>query len=177
MKKLLLTLTLLVSPALFAANIFDAWQQFISAEKMHKDKCFDFEKMMSSAKIDLLKKQHDEKYDMEGKGMQKFATILSRGFTAETYAELEKLSGEKLATKIAMCGRHLEEWKALCDHFHQQGEQMYNQAKSKLNQFRQSLGMGASTSAAGGYKYGAPEGWSDLAGKVLEQLGIKMPTR
>lgn len=136
MKKILLLLTVLLSSPLLIAvadNTLDALIAFNKGEKKHKNECFEYEKNFLDEKFDLLKKQHDEMFDLRDEVLAK---LKSEGFS-------EKLLKEKLAAKIAMCERHMEQWKSLCEDHHLRGKEMYKNAKAKLDAFKQAyLGSG-----------------------------------
>lgn len=160
MKKLLLLFTLFSSSLIMSASdIYEVMDKFVEGEKKHKKECFDYEKDFMSAKFDLMKKQHEEMFNMKREALER---LKREGFS-------ESMLREKLAQKVAMCDRHLDEWKRLCDAYHDRGSEFYRRSKEMLKKFKDYAGVS-------GYSYGKYEEKSEKGGflgsleKILDSL-------
>ncbi len=163
MKKLLLTI-LLSSPFLInAANIYEAKDHFIRGEKKHKNECLKMESDFMAAKFDLIRKQHDEMFDLKLKGLEKLKT---QGFS-------ESLLKECLAEKVALCERHLEEWKKLCEAHQARGEEFYRKSKAMLDSFKQEY-MGVTGGYYRGYESTAKSENPNFLERALDMLKGKL---
>jgi len=134
MKKILLLIAL-STPALLLGASFDNLAQLIDlvgGEKAHKNMMFDFKKAFKDKEFDLIKRQHDEKYDLRIKYLVKFKQKLELDGKFDSQW-IDQWAADKKAEEVALCTKHLEEWKQLCDDHHMKVMQMYTEAKSKLN--------------------------------------------
>lgn len=171
MKKILISLLLILSSTLSFGVVdgIDKLIQLVNGEKQEKSRWFQFKKQLKDAEFDLMNRQHANKYDLRIKYL---ARLKSEGVS-------DKWAQDKFAEEVALQDRHLEEWKKLCDDYHMVGDQMYRDAKTKLNLLNQSTGMGMGVGGYGkGYGYGTHEGATlmEKLGKVLETLKANMPT-
>jgi len=146
----------------FGANTYDAMEQFVMGKKKHKQECFEFKKSTNAEEFDLMKRQHNECSDLELRGLEKLRT---QGFS-------EQLLRDCLAEQVALCARHMEEWKTLCDNQHMRGEDLYRNGKRMLEQFKQTYTSGTGYS----YKAESPVAKSEtFLEKALDMLKGNMP--
>ena len=158
-KTLLLTMIMLSSSlALGASDIYEAMHKFTMGEKKHKQECFDFKKSTMDEKLDLMKRQHNECYDLKIRGIEK---LKAQGFS-------EQLLKDCLAEKLASCERHMEEWKKLCDNHHMRGNDLYRSAKSMLEEFKQSYHDGSSHYRPGESTFAKSETFLERALEMLQ---------
>lgn len=129
-KTLLLSTVMFSSSLLFGANIYDAMEKFNSGEQHLKTEHLALKKEFAGEELDLKAKHLRECADLKSDGI---ARLRTEGFS-------EQLLKDKLAKKLALCERHMEECKRLCDDHYARGEALFRKAKDKLQSFKDVIG-------------------------------------
>lgn len=102
--------------------VFGKAKELINAMQKGKEAWFDYKKSKAGAMTDLLKKQHAEHFAEKAKLIDE----LEKGTPSEEIVANCYKNGLEAAE------RHLEEWKKLCDTFHEKAEFMYKSQMSAL---------------------------------------------
>lgn len=110
------------------AKIVQAAKEFKKTEQAHKAKWFDFAKEKHDAKFDLLKAQHNEWFDFGIKNIDNVAAINSKKEAVDVI--LNHFKGA-----YALIGKHMEEWKELCEKEYKEGMRIYGDQKKEHDAF------------------------------------------